>query len=115
VDAIIANHTKRAMNLPTKIIPVELVDGTVIKVEATPIGEQKVSFHSRPFQEFITSLKTMVSEIADPLREIQQAVKPDKMSITMGVDVSIESGQLTTLLVKGGGSANLEITIEWDK
>lgn len=103
------------MNLPTKIIPVELANGTVIKVEATPFGEQKVSFHSRPFQEFITSLKTMVTEIANPLREIQQAVKPDKMSITMGVDISIESSQLSALIVKGGGSANLEITMEWGK
>lgn len=103
------------MHLPTKIIPVELADGTVIKVEATPFGEQKVSFRSRPFQEFISSLKTIVSEIAGPLREINQAVQPDKMTITLGVDISIESSQLTALIVKGGGSANLEITMEWGK
>lgn len=103
------------MNLPTKIIPVELADGTVIKVEATPFGEQKVSFHSRPFQEFVRSLKTIVTEIANPLKEINQVVQPDKMAITLGIDISIESNQLTALVVKGGGSANLGITMEWKK
>ncbi len=106
---------KGTVNLPTKIIPVELADGTIIRVEATPFGEQKVSFHNRHFQEFIISLKTLVTEIASPLREIHQAVQPDKMSITLGVDISIESSQLTALIVKGGGSANLEITMEWEK
>ena len=103
------------MNLTAKIIPVELSDGTIIKVEATALGEQQVSFQTRPFREFISSLKIIVKEIANPLREITQAVQPDKMSITLGVDVSIESGQLTALIVKGGGSANLGITMEWKK
>jgi Trypsin-co-occurring domain 1 len=103
------------MDSPTKIIPVELSDGTIIKVEATPIGEQRVAFQSRPFQEVATAVKSITSEIAATLKEINQTVQPDKISVKLGLEVAIESGQLTALIVKGAGKANLEITMEWSK
>ena len=33
----------------------------------------------------------------------------------LGIEVAVESGQLTALIVKGSGKANLEITMEWGK
>ncbi len=32
------------MDPQTRIIPVELSDGTIVKIEATPIGEQRIAF-----------------------------------------------------------------------
>ena len=103
------------MDLPTKIIPVELSDGTIIKVEATQIGEQRVAFQTKPFKEISATVKSISSEIAETLKEIHQTVKPDKISVKLGLEVAVESGQLTTLIVKGSGKANLEITMEWSK
>ncbi|MEH1867203.1 MAG: CU044_2847 family protein [Nostoc sp.] len=103
------------MDLPTKIIPVELSDGTVIKVEATSIGEQRVAFQARPFREVTNTIKSIANELAITLKEINQTVQPDKVSVTVGLEVAVESGQLTTLIVKGAGKANLEITMEWSK
>jgi Trypsin-co-occurring domain 1 len=103
------------MDLPTKIIPVELSDGTIIKVEATQIGEQRVAFQTRPFHEIAANVKSITGEIAETLKEIHQTVKPDKISVKLGLEVAVESGQLTALIVKGAGKANLEITMEWSK
>lgn len=103
------------MELPTKIIPVELSDGTVVKVEATPIGEQRVAFQSKPFQEIKAAIKSITSEIAETIKDVHQTVEPDKVSVKLGLEVAVESGQLTALLVKGAGKANLEITMEWGK
>lgn len=101
------------MNYSTKIIPIELSDGTVVKVEATPIGEQRIAYQRRPFQDAASIIKSIAREIAGTIQDIQQEVKPDKFSVTLGLKIAIESGQLTTLIVKGAGEANLEITMEW--
>ena len=42
-----------------------------------------------------------------------QKVKPRAASVEFGLEIGIESGQLTALLVKGTGTANLKITLEW--
>jgi Trypsin-co-occurring domain 1 len=103
------------MDIPSKIISVELSDGTFIKVEATPIGEQRVAFQSRPFREVTNAVKSIASELAVTLKEINQTAQPDKISVKLGLEIAVESGQLTALLVKGAGKANLEITMEWGK
>ena len=102
------------MNNQTKIISVELSDGTTIRVEATPIGEQKVAFQNRPFKEVTSAIKSITQEVSTTLNEIRQDVKPDKISVKVGIEIAIESGQLTALIAKGSSKANLEITMEWN-
>lgn len=99
----------------TKIIPLKLSDGTVVKVEVTPIGEQPVSSETRVFQKATTVIKSIANDIAATLKEINENVKPDSFSVTLGLEIGVESGELTTLIVKGTGTANLEITMEWNK
>lgn len=103
------------MSDKTKMIPLELADGTVIKVEVTPIGEQPVSSETRLFRKATSVIKSIADDIAGTLKDIQQDVKPDKFSVTFGLEIGVESGELTALLVKGTGKANLEITMEWGK
>ena len=103
------------MNDQTELIPIELSDGTIIKVEATPIGEQRISSHALPFKEAMTKIKSVVQEVADTVRDIRQEVKPSKFSVSIGVEIGIESGKLTTLIVKGSGKGNLKITMEWNE
>jgi Trypsin-co-occurring domain 1 len=102
------------MELPTKPIPVELSDGTVVRIEATLIGEQRVAFQSRSFKEITTVVKAIAKELAGTLQEVRQEASPDKVSVKLGLEVAVESGQLTALIVKGAGKANLEITMEWN-
>lgn len=103
------------MDMQSTIIPIELSDGTIIKVEATPIGEQQVSFQSFPFKEVTSVIKSASQDIATVLQEISVTAKPDKLSIKLGFEIAVESGQLTALIVKGAGKANLEVSMEWNK
>ncbi|MBD2301508.1 CU044_2847 family protein [Nostoc sp. FACHB-190] len=98
------------MEIQSRIITVELADGTNIKVEATPIGDRKPNIQVRPFSEVTTPLEALVTEIAEVLNK----VKPDKASVKFGIDIGIESGKLTPILVKGNDTGNLEITLEWN-
>jgi hypothetical protein len=99
------------MDTPTSIISVELADGTVIKVAATLIGDQQVATPSFPFKAATDAIKAVAKELAEVLQE----VKPDKATVKFGLEIAVESGQLTTLVVKGASKGNLEITLEWGK
>jgi Trypsin-co-occurring domain 1 len=97
------------MELQSRIISVELADGTSVKIEVTPIGDRKINFHTRPFKEVTDTIESLSKEIAEALYK----VKADRFTVKFGIEVGIESGKLTALLVKGISTANLEITLEW--
>ncbi|MFM7405571.1 MAG: CU044_2847 family protein [Cuspidothrix sp.] len=99
----------------TKIIPLKLSDGTIINVEVTPMGEQPVSAETRIFQQATEVIKSIAEDVSGTLKNIGETVKPDKFTVKLGLQIGVESGQLTTLIVKGTGTANLEITMEWGK
>lgn len=40
---------------------------------------------------------------------------PSKARVKFGIDIAVGPGQLTALLVKGGGNATLEVTLEWEQ
>ena len=50
---------------------------------------------------------------ASSLQTALQKIKPKKASVEFGLEIGVESGALTTLLVKGSGTATLNITLEW--
>ncbi|BAY62558.1 MULTISPECIES: CU044_2847 family protein [Calothrix] len=97
------------MEAQNKVISVELSDGTNVRVEATLIGERKLSTPTRPFREVTVAIESLTKEIAEAI----QKVKPDRASVKFGVEIALESGKLTPVLVKGTSTANLEITLEW--
>ena len=99
----------------TKILPLKLSDGKIVKVEVTPIGEQPVSADTRVLQQATKIIKSIAEDVAGTLKDIKEAVKPDKFTVKLGLQIGIEAGQLTALIVKGTGTANLEITMEWGK
>ncbi|WP_414578581.1 CU044_2847 family protein [Anabaena sp. CCY 9402-a] len=97
------------MEIQTRIISLELADGTNIKVEATPIGERKGVLQSQDFHQVTTAIESLTKEISETL----QKVKPDRATVKFGIEIGIESGKLTPLIVKGVSTANFEITLEW--
>ena len=98
----------------SKIITVQLDDGTSVKINATALGgEEDVLDLERilPFKAVTDTIESVANAVLATL----QKVKPDKASIEFGVEVALESGALTTLIVKGTGTGNLKITLEWGK
>lgn len=54
-----------------------------------------------------------IEEITDQLNATLSKVKPRKATIEFGLEVAVEAGGLTALIVKGSGTANVKITLEW--
>ena len=91
-------------------VPVQLPNGAVVKVEVASTGREDVSFDAKEFQPVADASEGVVQMIAEPIRK----VKPKKAAVKFGMELAIESGQLTAVIVKGSGKANLEITLEWE-
>ncbi|MDD1425371.1 hypothetical protein MEO94_12925 [Dolichospermum sp. ST_sed9] len=99
----------------TTILPFQLSDGSIVNVEVTPIGEQLASLETRVFQKATGIIKSIAEDVTGTLKDISETVKPDKFSVKLGLQIGVEAGELTALIVKGTGTANLEITMEWNK
>jgi hypothetical protein len=95
-------------------VKVRLPNGAAIRVEATPLrgDEEPTSFsHVMPdFQPLIDAIEGIATAVNASL----QAVKPQKASVELGLEVGVESGKLTALLVQGSGKANLKVILSWE-
>ncbi|MBE9139679.1 MAG: CU044_2847 family protein [Nodosilinea sp.] len=91
-------------------VPVQLPNGAVVKVEVSSTGREDVGFDVKQFQPVADAIEGVVQMIAAPI----QKVKPKKATVKFGMELALESGQLTAVIVKGSGKGNLEITLEWE-
>ena len=98
------------METRTEVIKAELANGTILHIQATALsGEEEVAFTLPSFKEVSNAIEGIAESVVTPLKK----VKPKKASVEFGLEVALESGQLTALLVKGIGTSNLKITLEW--
>jgi hypothetical protein len=115
----------------TQVVPVQMADGRTIHVEARVLepvpegearssGEQDVLFRRKteeergglaalPF-EHVTSA---ITDIAQAMTGALEKAKPRRSQVEFGLEIAVEAGQLTALIVKGGGTASLTVTLEW--
>ena len=91
-------------------VPVQLPNGATIKFEVAQTGRENVGFDLKQFQPVADAIEGIEQMIAAPI----QKVKPKKATVKFGMELAIEAGQLTAIIVKGTGKANLEITLEWE-
>ncbi len=92
------------------IVEAKLANGATVYIDATPLGGEADVARTIPSFDGVTQA---IEGIADSLKGTLDRVKPRKASLEFGVEVAVESGQLTALLVKGSGTANLKVTLEW--
>jgi hypothetical protein len=98
----------------TEKISLQLNTGNIIRVEVNRSSRTDVSKGNlgvKSFQVVTDALEDIVSEISSTL----ERANPDKATVKFGIELAVESGQLTAVLIKGSSKANLEITLEWNK
>jgi Trypsin-co-occurring domain 1 len=95
----------------TEPVSALLDNGGVIKIEVAQTGREDVAFDIRPFKEVTTAIEGIVEAVAATLYK----VSPSKAVVKFGIDVTIDSGKLTAMIVQGSSKANLEITLEWER
>src|SRR5690349_21269319 len=98
------------METRSDYIQVKLANDEIVRVEATVLGgEEEVAFKLPEFKQVTEAIEGIAKSILTSIEK----VKPQKASVEFGVEIAVDSGQLTALLVKGSGKANLKITLEW--
>ena len=101
----------------TELMAALLNDGTKVFVEVTRLSpampeatDANVSIPRLPdFEPVWATISSIASTIGAKLSQ----AKAKKATVELGIEIGAEAGQLTALLVKGTGSANLKITLEW--
>ena len=100
------------MESRTEIVPVLINNNVQVMVEATVVGtEEDVAIDIRPFQEVTDAIEAITSAMVQTLEKI----RPDKASVEFGIEIGVQSGKLTTLIVQGSSKGNMKITLEWTK
>ena len=96
---------------PNALVKVDLGDDRVVAVEARNVSPEKpvgigdvLSFDG---------VAKSIEAVAERMTAALDQVKPDRAAVEFGIDVGVESGALTALVVKGTGNATLKITLEW--
>ena len=112
------------MNEKVKFVPVQLENNAIIKVEASSFDElidetagetgEVVEGEVSAVLDHLQEVKDAIQGIAQTLKSSLDEAKPSKASVQFGIELGYESGQLTAMIVKGQGKANLNITLEWD-
>lgn len=104
------------MELSAECIRVELPNGAIAFVEATPLSstETDVGEGDSLVDKFpLSDISGALEGIAALVTEAFIKVKPKKATLELGVKVGFEAGHLTAIIVKGTGEANLKIGLEW--
>ena len=102
------------METQTKVVAVQLADGSAMKVRATMLGgyEDVGAFDKLLSFDEVTQT---IERLGGALVKTWEKVKPHKASVEFGLEIGVESGTLTTLLASTTGSANLKISLEWER
>jgi hypothetical protein len=97
-----------------QVVKTTLPNGAIMHVEAARLGslEQDVAFDPSKAIDF-AGVSRSLEGISEAIVCSLQKVKPRKATVEFGLEIGLESGQLTALIVKGSGTANLNISLEW--
>jgi Trypsin-co-occurring domain 1 len=99
----------------TRVVEVELPNGAtalVRAVEVEGIGATKTGLRDKfKFDEVAQTLEG----ITEAMKATLAKVTPDKVSVELGIELALKAGQLTALIVEGGGRGALTVTLEWER
>jgi len=102
------------MAVRTDVLPIQFEDGDVFLAQVTMLGgEENVAAFTGGLS--LDNVTKSIEKISVALAKTVKKVKPDKASIEFGVEIATKEGQLTALLVQGSATANLTISLEWQK
>lgn len=102
---------------------IKLSNGAVINMEYTPENNETYTNRRTPASidtanEAIQALDfgevvQTVTALANDLKSVIKQTQSRKVAVEFGIQIGLETGGVTSFFVKGSGTANLKITIEW--
>jgi hypothetical protein len=94
------------------IVPVDATGQKVVNVQVTPTGA--VAGRSKPNQASIDDLTAAIESFAGPIAATAAKLHPKAFTLTFGVTLAAESGQLEGWVIgKVSGEVTAEVSLEW--
>lgn len=75
-------------------------------------GEEEIGFS---FAEGLDSAMETIRVVSTRVADAVRAVSPDTFSVELGFEFVVEAGRLVALFAKAGGTASINVTLEWEK
>jgi hypothetical protein len=105
-----------------RVVEVVLPNNAVALVQATDLDEDERVADGGQVAEKVGWQDALDFEsVSGTLEGIAQAVRsglvkavPSKTTVELGLGLAVKSGKLTALVMEGGASASLKVTLEWD-
>ncbi|GEL94020.1 CU044_2847 family protein [Cellulomonas composti] len=98
-----------------RVVTAELEAGAPpVKIEVVARGgdrEQDVSALGDVLA--FSDLTESVGRVARAMTDALRRARPDEAEVTFGLDVAVEAGRLTSLVVKGGATATFQVRLLW--
>lgn len=96
----------------SRVVKADVGGGRIIQVEVREPLADEMDVDIRDVLSF-AGVSEAIEAISETIMDALRKAKPDKATVELGLDLALESGALTALVVKGKGSAALTITLEW--
>jgi Trypsin-co-occurring domain 1 len=94
-----------------EVVRAELPGGGTVAIQAVDLGgaADVNALDALKFEDVANTIRTIANTIGSAVKHSA----PSKGTVSFGLQVAVESGKLTSLLVQGSGTATLNITLEW--
>jgi Trypsin-co-occurring domain 1 len=101
-------------------IPTILPNGSTLRIEVSHLDQSLAASDTEaPVADFSTlrfsTITPAIEGLAGEMVLLLQRIGPSSAAIEFGIEMGVESGQLTAILVKGTGKANLKVMLHWDQ
>jgi hypothetical protein len=96
VEVLLPNNTVALV----RVAETDGADGSAQKVGAKEIFD-------------LDQVSGTLEGIAQAVRSGLEKAKPSKTTVELGLQLTVKSGKLTSLLVEGQADASLKVTLEW--
>jgi Trypsin-co-occurring domain 1 len=101
-----------SMDDESEVVSVRLPNGVVVGVEVAEGGAGNVSaLDQLDFRQVEGVIEGLAQVVTGALRKS----RPHRATAELGLNLQVESGKLTGILVKAGGSASLKISLTWER
>jgi len=100
-----------------KVVEVTLPNNTVALVSAVDAdGDVPGATKTSALGGFdLAEVGRTLEGLAEAIKGSMAKAAPDRVTVELGLELVVKSGKLTGLLVEGGGTGSLQVTMEWDR
>ncbi|GAA2611282.1 CU044_2847 family protein [Paractinoplanes durhamensis] len=98
----------------SEVIEVQLPTGQIILARVDDDGPADVGAHDARWKLAMDDLQATVEGVTETVAAALERVRPDAVSLEFGLELSVKTGKLTSILAEGSGKASLKLTLSWN-